>query len=397
MNVPAKRKVSDQEYARRKKVIREAMVKEDVDLIIIGGSDKWEQRGMMRYMTGYYVPIFEEYLLFPADGPLTFFSHYSYGAKHAHDYPAIEAADFIPLEDINHDPAHRIADYVAKYKPKKIGITRSNISAEFYCSLLNHLDPHIQIVDFTYSFDLARMPKSQEEIELSKAGIKMNEDAFWAYLKGVHAGGSELDAINEAKYQMSKLGAEDQYWMVGSGATPAQGSLPLAMDRNHIWKKGDLNVVVIEIAGPGGHFGEITHLISLGEPAPEVIRAFDAVGGAQKLAASAIKPGVKIGDVADLVNEYFVDMGYYPKDPEQRAKFTTGNLIGHGQGIDTMELPYIISGDPTVIQPGTRINIHPNVALPSGVRALSCDCYVATETGCERLSNMPYELIVVDD
>ena len=390
------RTISPQEYDRRKKVIREAMAKEDVDLIVIGGSDKWEQRGMMRYMTGYYVPIFEEYLLFPADGPLTFFSHYSYGAKHAHDYPAIECADYIPLEDINHDPGRRIAEYVNQYKPKKIGVTRSNISAEFYVSMLSHLNPGIEIMDFTYAFDLARMPKSEEEIKLSEIAVKMNEDAFWAYLRGVREGGTEIDAITEANYALRKAGAEDQYWMVGSGKTPAQGSIPLAMDRKHVWKKGDLNVVVIEIAGPGGHFGEITHLISLGEPAPEVYRAFEAVGEAQRLAAAAIKPGVKIGAVADLVNQYFVDSGYYPKDPAQRAQFTTGNLIGHGQGIDTMELPYIVSGDPTVIQPGTRINIHPNVALPSGVRALSCDCYVATETGCRRLSNMPYDLIVVE-
>ena len=390
------RTISPQEYDRRKKVIREAMAKEDVDLIVIGGSDKWEQRGMMRYMTGYYVPIFEEYLLFPADGPLTFFSHYSYGAKHAHDYPAIECADYIPLEDINHDPGRRIAEYVNQYKPKKIGVTRSNISAEIYVSMLAHLNPGIEIMDFTYAFDLARMPKSEEEIKLSEIAVKMNEDAFWAYLRGVREGGTEIDAITEANYALRKAGAEDQYWMVGSGKTPAQGSIPLAMDRKHVWKKGDLNVVVIEIAGPGGHFGEITHLISLGEPAPEVYRAFEAVGEAQRLAAAAIKPGVKIGDVADLVNQYFVDSGYYPKDPAQRAQFTTGNLIGHGQGIDTMELPYIVSGDPTVIQPGTRINIHPNVALPSGVRALSCDCYVATETGCRRLSNMPYDLIVVE-
>ena len=390
------RTISPQEYDRRKKVIREAMAKEDVDLIVIGGSDKWEQRGMMRYMTGYYVPIFEEYLLFPADGPLTFFSHYSYGAKHAHDYPAIECADYIPLEDINHDPGRRIAEYVNQYKPKKIGVTRSNISAEFYVSMLSHLNPGIEIMDFTYAFDLARMPKSEEEIKLSEIAVKMNEDAFWAYLRGVREGGTEIDAITEANYALRKAGAEDQYWMVGSGKTPAQGSIPLAMDRKHVWKKGDLNVVVIEIVGPGGHFGEITHLISLGEPAPEVYRAFEAVGEAQRLAAAAIKPGVKIGDVADLVNQYFVDSGYYPKDPAQRAQFTTGNLIGHGQGIDTMELPYIVSGDPTVIQPGTRINIHPNVALPSGVRALSCDCYVATETGCRRLSNMPYDLIVVE-
>ena len=387
--------VSQQEFKRRKQVIRDAMEKEDVDLILVGGSDKWEQRGMVRYLTGYYVPIFEEYVLLPMNGPLTFFAHYSYGAKHAADYPAIECADFIPLEDINHDPGKKVAKYINDYKPKKIGVTRTNIAADFYLSVVAHLDPKIEIIDFTYQFDLARMPKSDEEIALSEVGIKINEDAFFAYLKGVRVGGREVDAITEASYAVSKAGCEDQYWMCGSGATPAQGSLPLAMDRNHIWKQGDLNVVIIEIAGPGGHFGEITHLISLGDPDPAVIKAFHAVSEAQKLASQAIKPGVPIGDVADLVDRYFIEEGYYPKDIESKAKATTGNLIGHGQGLDTMELPYVISGCQTIIQPGTRINIHPNVALPSGVRAISCDCYIATETGSRRLSNMPYDLIVL--
>ena len=387
--------VSQQEFARRKKVIREAMVKENVDLILVGGSDKWEQRGMLRYLTGYYVPIFEEYVLLPMDGPLTFFAHYSYGAKHAHDYPAIEHADFIPLEDLNTDPGKRIAKYINDYKPKKIGVTRSNIAANFYLSVVAHLNDNIEIVDFTHSFDLARMPKSDEEIALSEIGVKVNEDAFYAYLKGVREGGTELDAITEASYAIRKAGCEDQYWMCGSGALPAQGSIPLAMDRKHVWKKGDLNVIIIEIAGPGGHFGEITHLISLGDPAPEVIKAFNAVSEAEKLAAAAIKPGIPIGDIADLVDQYFIDEGYYPKNPVDKASATTGNMIGHGQGLDTMELPYVMSSDKTIIQPGTRINLHPNVALPSGVRAISCDCYVATETGARRLSATPYDLIVV--
>ena len=387
--------LSMKEFDRRKKVIRDAMAMHDVDIILVGGSDKWEQRGMLRYLTGYYVPIFEEYVLLPVEGPLTFFAHYSYGAKHAEEYPAIEHADFIPLEDINSDPGKRVAQYINKYKPKRLGVTRTNISADFYLSVLSHLAPGIEIMDFTHQFNLARMPKSAEEMALSEAGIKVCEDAFFAYLNGVREGSSELDAINEAKYIVSKAGCEDQYWMCGSGATPAQGSIPLAYDRKHIWKKGDLNVVIIEIAGLGGHFGEITHLISLGEPAPEVIKAFNAVSEAQKLAGAAIKPGIPIGDIADLVDQFFVDQGYYPKNPDEKAKSTTGNLIGHGQGLDTMELPYIISGDQTIIKPGTRINIHPNVALPCGVRAISCDCYVATEDGSRRLSDMSYDIIVV--
>jgi Xaa-Pro dipeptidase len=105
--------VSIEELKRRKRVICEAMEKGGVDAIVIGGSDKWEQRGLIRYLTDYYVPIFEEYVVFPLNGPLTFFAHYSYGAKHSAHYPAIEHADFIPLQDLYADPGKRIAEYIA--------------------------------------------------------------------------------------------------------------------------------------------------------------------------------------------------------------------------------------------------------------------------------------------
>jgi len=387
--------ISQQEFKRRKQVVVDAMNKEEVDIILVGGSDKLEQRGMIRYLTGYHVPIFEEYVLLPLSGPLTFLSHYSYGVKHAQDYPAIERADFIPLTDIYNDPGKIAAKYINDQKPKRIGVTRSNIATNFYLSLVSHLDPKIEIIDFTNQFDLARMPKSDEEILLCEKGIKINEIAFRAYLEGVRVGGSEVDAITEASYAARKAGCEDQYWMCGSGATPAQGSVPLVMEKGHIWKTGDLNVVIIEVSGPGGYFGEISHLISLGDPDPSVIKAFQAVSEAQKLAGRAIRPGIPVGDVAVLVDQYFIEEGYYPKDKKDMAKATTGNLIGHGQGLDVLELPHVISGDRTVIKPGTRLNIHPNVTLPNGVRVMSCDCYVATETGSRRLSDIPYELIVV--
>ncbi len=49
--------VSVEELKRRKQLICDTMEKGGVDVTVIGGSDKWEQRGLIRYLTDYYVPI----------------------------------------------------------------------------------------------------------------------------------------------------------------------------------------------------------------------------------------------------------------------------------------------------------------------------------------------------
>lgn len=388
-------KMSAQEMQRRHKAVRKAMAEEGIDVLVVGASAQWEQRGVLRYLTDYYVPIFEEYVVIPLDGPVTFFAHYSYGAKHALEYPAIEHADYIPLELLYSDPGLPVAKYVKKFNPKRIGMAgQTGTSASFYMSLINGLGG-IPVVDFSSRLSAIRMAKSAEEIQCVEKAIQINEDAFHAYLGEVKPGAREIDAINEAYNVGHKAGAEDLYFMVGSGDKPAQCSIPLALEKNHIWKQGDLNVIIIEISGPGGYYGEITNLISLGEPKPAVRKAFDAVAGAQKAAEKAIKTGVTVGHVADVVEQFLVDAGYYAKSLEDRAKSTTGNLIGHTMGLDTLEMPVVISGEPTVIQPGMQFNIHPNLSLPDGARVIQCECYLSTESVARRLFKTPVQLFVV--
>jgi len=384
-----------EEMERRHRLVRKAMAEDGIDVLVVGASAQWEQRGVLRYLTDYYVPIFEEFVVIPMDGPVTFFAHYSYGAKHAADYPAIKHAEFIPIEDLYTDPGKSVANYVKKFAPKRVGIAgMGGMSARFYLSLVNGLGA-IKTVEFSSRLSAIRMIKSAEEIQCVEKAMKINEEAFSAYLNAVRPGGREIDAINEASYVARKAGAEDMYFMVGSGDKPIQCSIPLALQKNHIWKKGDLNLIIIEISGPGGYYGEIIRLISIGEPSPAVRRAFEAVAGAQKAAESAIRPGATVGQVADVVDGYLIEAGYYSKSSDDRAQTTTGNLIGHGMGLDVLEMPVVIHGDSTTIQPGMQFNIHPNISLPDGIRVIECECYLSTETTARRLSTAPVQIFVV--
>jgi Xaa-Pro aminopeptidase len=191
-----------------------------------------------------------------------------------------------------------------------------------------------------------------------------------------------------------KKGAEDLYWMASSGKIPRLGYLSEARQRRHVWQKGDYHYIVLEHSAEGGHFGETTHLISLGAPNPEYERAFAAVSESQRAAAAQIKPGALVGNLADAAEEVLADAGYAAPKGKSPAG-TRPSAIGHSQGLDVWEFPRIVSGDETIIQPGMRFNLHPAAVLPDGAKITSCDCWISTETGGRRLSSLPYEILIV--
>jgi Xaa-Pro aminopeptidase len=352
-------------------------------------------RGVLRYICNYYLPVFEEYLVVPLSGPMTFFAHDSSGADYMAEFGVADDVRIIPGYEYNSDPGRCVGEFVKSLAPKSLGIAGyAGISANFYLSLRRHLGG-LEPRDFTKELNAVRMVKSPAEIALTEAAIALNEDAFRQYLQLVRPGNRELDAVDRISEAALKKGAEDLYWMASSGKIPRLGYLSEARRRKHVWQAGDYHYIVLEHSAEGGHFGETTHLISLGAPNPEYERVFAVVCKSQRAAAAQIKPGALVGKLADAAEEVLTDAGYAAPYKGESSIVTRPPAIGHSQGLDVWEFPRIVHGDETVIQPGMRFNLHPAVTLLDGAKITSCDCWISTETGGRRLSSLPYEIIVV--
>jgi Xaa-Pro dipeptidase len=349
-------------------------------------------RGMLRYLCNYYLPVFEEYLVVPLSGPVTFFAHDSSGADYMRVFGTVDDVRIIPGQEYNSDPGKCIGEFVKSLAPKSLGMAGyAGTSANFYLSLRRHL-PHLEPRDFTQELNAVKMVKSPAEIALTEAAIALNEEAFREYLQFVRPGNSELDAVARISEVTLQKGAEDLYWMASSGKIPRLGYLFEARQRRHVWQEGDYHYIVLEHSAEGGYFGETTHLLSLGAPNPEYERAFAVVGESQRAAAAQIKPGTLVGSLADAALAILTDAGYVAPSKGERPQ---PPAIGHSQGLDVWEFPSIACGDEAVIQPGMRFNLHPAVTLPDGAKITSCDCWISTETGGRRLSSLPYEILVV--
>lgn len=376
-------KISENEFSRRQDEIRKAMARDGVDVLVIGGAGKIEQRGYLRYVIDCYVQIFEELVVMPLEGPVGYFGHDRGRVRCSEGFTGVGFADFLMASD----PGGKAADYAKKFRPKSVGFYGiESLSARMYRSLKEHLED-TTVRDFSKEIDGIRMIKSEEELALCEEAVRLNEKVFYTYLGLLSQGVKETDAVLEASRAAIKLGCEDQFWLVGWGPE-AFCPLPLAMKRGTVSKRGDPDTIVIEHTSQGGYFGEVMHSVFAGEPTGRILRAFEILSRAQQLAGDSIQPGVAVGSVADAIDEFILENGFCKKDD-------VGQALGHGQGLDIAEPPTLIHGDPTIIRPGMRLNVHPFITLPSGTRVVSTDCFVATESGSQRLSSLPYEPIVL--
>jgi Xaa-Pro dipeptidase len=69
---------------------------------------------------------------------------------------------------------------------------------------------------------------------------------------------------------------------------------------------------------------------------------------------------------------------------------------GHGIGLEEHEDPYIVSGNPTPLEPGHAFSVEPGIYIEGRFGARIEDIVVATADGPLSLNHVSHELTVVD-
>ena len=136
-----------------------------------------------------------------------------------------------------------------------------------------------------------------------------------------------------------------------------------------------------------GYTADMSRTVVKGEPSKEIGEMFDAVLGAQAMAASLVRPGATGAGIHGRVVEYFREHGF-----ESNTKGFIHNL-GHGVGLDVHELPVLGPGGGELAA-GNVITLEPGLYYPGtgGVRLE--DMGAVTRDGFRDLTRMPKELRV---
>ena len=172
--------------------------------------------------------------------------------------------------------------------------------------------------------------------------------------------------------------------IVGSGPN---GAIPHHDVSDRVIERGD--VVVVDIGGPlsTGYHSDCTRTYAVGaDPAPAVREAYAALQDAQERAVAAVRPGVPAEQVDAAARKRLADAGLADRFLHR---------TGHGIGLDVHEDPYIVGGNPLLLEAGMAFSIEPGVYLDGVWGARIEDIVVVTDDGCERLNTRPRDLVVL--
>jgi len=204
-----------------------------------------------------------------------------------------------------------------------------------------------------------RARKSAHELELLRVACEATCDVYRLVFGNLQEGMSEeeISRMVTGGYARMNLRGYALPLIGPSAALPHGSRLPRKL------KEGDVVLIdggcLVE-----GYESDVTRTGILGKPTEKMVRAYEAVRGAQNAALSAAQAGKLSGSVDDAARKVITSAGFGPD-----YKFFTHRL-GHGIGLDGHEHPYLVRGSKTVLEPGMTFSNEPGVYIPNefGIR-----------------------------
>ena len=166
---------------------------------------------------------------------------------------------------------------------------------------------------------------------------------------------------------------------------------------NGFLKKGEPIVIdIYPCSKTSGYFADMSRTVCIGEAPDELHKMYVAVLGAQELAISMLKPGVKCKDIQEAVEKFFTDAGFITSGTGKEFPYAEGFVhgVGHGVGLRVHEAPKIGRKTEDILQEGDVITIEPGLYYKAigGVRIE--DMLLITPSGSRNLTNFPKGLLL---
>jgi len=216
--------------------------------------------------------------------------------------------------------------------------------------------PSARIGSATPILSHLRMSKDPEELALMRAAIRITLGAIRRVIEGAKDGQSEEELLSQAEEIASKPGAR----LEGTVQFGPTSAIPHAEAGKRKLRGSDV-VLFDLVAEVRGYHSDVTRTFAFGPPPPRFQGVYRAVQAAQEEGFRAARIGATAGSVDEAARSSLQKSGF--------GRFFTHRL-GHGLGLDVHEPPYLVAGNPLVLEEGMTVTIEPGVYLPGefGVR-----------------------------
>jgi Xaa-Pro dipeptidase len=332
------------EVDRRYANVRAALERDGLDAALVCGSEYTGFEGAVTYLSGFQIVHRYAYVLLPREGEpaIVFPSEARYVGEHGTSW--IEEQVFV----------ERPGDWLAeRLRGQRVGVYGLDyvMPARDYAALA----AAGELVGWDVGFDHARAVKSDEELESVRESVRINTDGFHAFRAAYAPGRNAAEVLAPAEELFVERGCGRltmNMVLVGAEFAIARADTIL----------GDFCIPSLEIAGPAGHWVEISR--ALGTPNSEVERMNDAYDEYFEAAKSALRPGATAHDAHRAVSRGFAERGY-----------RLGHVTGHSIGMTMIEFPKIGEGVETELQENMVLSMHPHAIADNGR-----DCLYMQET-----------------
>lgn len=365
------------ELDRRHANMRAAMAANDLDALVVAGTEYSGFEGSVTYMSGFQIVHRYAYVVLPADGePVVVFpTEARYVGEHGQT----------PLEQIFHPrPGEEIAARARDAGWKRIGV----YGLDYIMTVRDYRElSGLDLVPFDVEFDVARAVKSEAELESVRDSVRINEHGFELWFEHYAPGRTAAEVM---------AAAEEYFVAEGCGrltmnmVLTAPGRSGLAFPEFRIARKeevlGDFVLPSLEIAGPGMHWVEVSRAVAAeGTRISDDTRAMaEAYVEYYDAAKRVMRLGASCHDLHVAVSKGFHDRGY-----------KLGHVTGHSIGMTMIEFPKVGEGVETLLEENMVFSMHPHAIAANGEDCLYMqDTWLVTADGGVPLASLPMEIFV---
>jgi Xaa-Pro dipeptidase len=375
---------SPEEYVRRYDVIQTAMREQELDALLLRSPEN------ITYFSGYETPGYYRYhcVIVPKDGEPIFL---------VRDFEWINSPEFAwstklaKVYDWDHSP-EVTANVLAQLglSSKRIGVEKNSFfyTVDEHETLTRGL-PEAKFIDATKILWNARMIKSNEEIAMMHRSAVMVDKAMLAGYEATRAGvtGDHINAV----VNQSLLDSGGEYMGLPPFVLAGPRScLPHQTGGDNKLQSPD--VMYFEISASKRRYAAaLMRTIFIGEPKDEWRRAAEACIGAVEAALGFIKAGVTSHD-ADTAARKVTTKAGFAEYHRNRLGYSIG--VNYAPDWGEGEIISLQQNEQRVLQAGMTFHMPPLCLKYREFGIGFSETIVVTEAGCERLSQLPREIIV---
>ncbi len=281
------------------------------------------------------------------------------------------------------DRTEGIAGIISDLRLKRVGIESPAIVLDNYLKLQDRLK-NVALKPLSGEIERIRMIKDGGEAFLLREAAIMAARALEETLEHIKPGITERDIASILEMKMREVGSEKPSFetIVASGVNTA---LPHAVPGSREIQDGDFLTIDYGTIHKGYHSDE-TCTFAVRSVTEEQAALYAVVKEAHDKALNAVRPGISCRDIDGIARIVISDAGY-------GEYFSHGT--GHGVGLNVHEPPRVFEKAEDVLEEGMVITVEPGIYIPDlwGVRIE--DTVMVGKDGCEILTKMSKDLMIL--